>query len=85
MGESCIVGWSNITNASHVWQPRWKAEYDVLAYMSFPKSHWPQIHSTNPIERLDLEVKRRINVVQSLSQRGASPLSVHYWASDAAT
>jgi len=40
------------------------AEHDVLAYMSFPKSHWPQIHSTNPIERLNLEVKRRTNVVQ---------------------
>jgi len=40
------------------------AEYDVLAYMSFPKNHWSQIHSTNPIERLNLEVKRRTNVVQ---------------------
>ena len=40
------------------------AEYDVLAYMSFPKLHWSQIHSTNPIERLNLEVKRRTNVVQ---------------------
>ena len=40
------------------------AEHDVLAYMSFPKSHWSQIHSTNPIERLNREVKRRTNVVQ---------------------
>lgn len=40
------------------------AEYDVLAYMSFPKSHWSQIHSTNPIERLNREVKRRTTVVQ---------------------
>jgi len=40
------------------------AEHDVLAYLSFPKSHWPQIHSTNPIERLNLEIKRRTNVVQ---------------------
>ena len=40
------------------------AEHDVLAYMSFPKSHWSQIYSTNPIERLNLEVKRRSNVVQ---------------------
>jgi putative transposase len=40
-----------------------EAEHDVLAYMSFPKAHWTQIHSTNPLERLNLEVKRRTNVV----------------------
>ena len=39
------------------------AENDVLAYMAFPKEHWPQIHSTNPLERLNREVKRRTNVV----------------------
>ena len=41
-----------------------EAEYDVLAYMTFPKSHWSQIRSTNPIERLNREVKRRTCVVQ---------------------
>ena len=41
-----------------------ETEYDVLAYMTFPKSHWSQIRSTNPIERLNREVKRRTNVVQ---------------------
>ena len=40
------------------------ARDDVLAYMSFPKSHWSQIRSTNPIERLNREVKRRTNVAQ---------------------
>jgi len=35
---------------------------DVLAYMSFHKSHWSQIRSTNPLERLNREVKRRTNV-----------------------
>lgn len=30
---------------------------------AFPKEHWPQLHSTNPIERLNREVKRRTNVV----------------------
>lgn len=39
------------------------AEDEVLAYMAFPKSHWSQIHSTNPIERLNREIKRRTNVV----------------------
>lgn len=39
------------------------AEDDVLAYMAFPKAHWSKIHSTNPIERLNAEVKRRSDVV----------------------
>jgi putative transposase len=39
------------------------AEDDVLAYMTFPKAHWSKIHSTNPIERLNAEVKRRSDVV----------------------
>lgn len=39
------------------------AEPDVLAYMSFPKAHRTQIHSTNPLERLNAEIKRRTNVV----------------------
>jgi putative transposase len=40
-----------------------EAKPDVLAYMTFPKDHWLQIHSTNPIERLNREIKRRSNVV----------------------
>jgi len=40
-----------------------EAEHDVLAHMSFPKEHWPQLHSTNPLERLNGEIKRRTNVV----------------------
>src|ERR1700733_9029061 len=40
-----------------------EAREDVLAYMAFPKEHWPQIASTNPLERLNGEVKRRSNVV----------------------
>ena len=39
------------------------AEADVLAFMSFPKAHRTQIHSTNPLERLNAEIKRRTNVV----------------------
>ena len=48
-----------------------EAAYDVLAYMTFPKSHWSQIRSTNPIERLNREVKRRTNVVQIFPNEGA--------------
>jgi putative transposase len=40
-----------------------KSEPDVLAYMSFPKAHRTQIHSTNPLERLNAEIKRRTDVV----------------------
>ena len=32
---------------------------DVLAYMAFPKDHWTQIASTNPLERVSKEIKRR--------------------------
>ena len=39
------------------------AENEVLAFMSFPRAHRTQIHSTNPLERLNAEVKRRTNVV----------------------
>jgi transposase-like protein len=38
-------------------------EEDVLAYMGFPKEHRAKIHSTNPIERLNGEIKRRTDVV----------------------
>ena len=39
------------------------AESEVLAFMSFPKAHRLQIHSTNPLERVNAEVKRRTDVV----------------------
>lgn len=40
-----------------------ECEADVLAYMAFPKEHWQKIHSTNGLERLNGEVKRRTEVV----------------------
>ncbi len=39
------------------------AEEDVLAFMTFPKGHRAKLHSTNPIERLNGEIKRRAEVV----------------------
>jgi putative transposase len=40
-----------------------EAEDDVLAYMAFPREHWTRIYSTNVLERLNKEVKRRSDVV----------------------
>jgi transposase-like protein len=39
------------------------AEGEVLAYLAFPQEHWRQIWSTNPLERLNKEIKRRTDVV----------------------
>ena len=39
------------------------AEEDVLAYMTFPAQHRAKLHSTNPVERLNAEIKRRTDVV----------------------
>jgi len=39
------------------------AEADVLAYMTFPAAHRAKLHSTNPIERVNGEIKRRTEVV----------------------
>ena len=40
-----------------------EAEVDVLAYLSFPAQHRTKLHSTNPLEHLNKEVKRRADVV----------------------
>src|SRR5215218_6362012 len=65
-------------SASQVWRqvadqlrPRWpklaalmdESEHDVLAYTGFPAQHRAKLHSTNPLERLNKEVKRRADVV----------------------
>ena len=48
-----------------------EAQHDVLAYTSFHKSHWSQIRSTNPLERLNREVKRRTNVASIFPNEAA--------------
>ena len=40
-----------------------EARDDLLAFTEFPPQHWQQIWSTNPLERLNKEIKRRTNVV----------------------
>jgi len=47
------------------------AEHDVLAYMDFPREHRAKLHSTNPIERLNGEIKRRTDVVGIFPNQGA--------------
>jgi putative transposase len=39
------------------------ARDDVLAFLHFPQEHWRKVWSTNPLERLNKEIKRRTNVV----------------------
>jgi transposase-like protein len=39
------------------------ARHDLLAFASFPQRHWRQIWSTNPLERVNKEIKRRTDVV----------------------
>jgi transposase-like protein len=40
-----------------------EAEEELLAYMRFPREHWPKIRSTNPLERVNREIARRSDVV----------------------
>ena len=39
------------------------AKEDLLAFAKFPQAHWRQIWSTNPLERVNKEIKRRSDVV----------------------
>jgi transposase-like protein len=48
-----------------------QAEPDVLAYMSFPSEHRTKLHSTDPLERLNGEIKRRGEVVGIFSNEAA--------------
>jgi putative transposase len=60
--------WRNVADQLRAKLPRLaalldEAEVDVLAFMTFPREHWDKISSTNPIERVNGEIKRRADVV----------------------
>jgi putative transposase len=67
-GAEAIAQWEVVADALREKQPKLGAlmdasREDVLAYMDFPREHWPQIASTNPLERVNREIKRRADVV----------------------
>jgi len=66
--DAAITQWRTVADQLRTKFPKLadlmdQAESDVLAFMSFPKAHRVQIHSTNPLERLNAEIKRRTDVV----------------------
>lgn len=66
--EAARAQWRQVADGFRARWPRLAdlldaAEADVLAYLAFPPAHWRQLWSTNPLERLNKEVKRRTDVV----------------------
>jgi putative transposase len=60
--------WRQVANQLRVKLPKLaalldEAEVDVLAFLNFRKERWDKISSTNPIERVNGEIKRRTDVV----------------------
>jgi putative transposase len=66
--EAAREQWASVADALRERCPKLtelmdRSREEVLVYMSFPREHWPQIASTNPLERLNGEIKRRADVV----------------------
>jgi transposase-like protein len=66
--EAATKQWRNVADQLRAKLPKLaalldEAEVDVLAFMTFPREHWDKISSTNPIERLNGEIKRRADVI----------------------
>ena len=66
--ETAREQWASVADALRERCPKLvelmdRSREEVLVYMSFPREHWAQIASTNPLERLNGEIKRRADVV----------------------
>ena len=66
--EAARTQWRQVANQLRPKAPKLanlmdEAEPDVLVYMTFPRKHRPKLHSANPLECLNGEIKRRTNVV----------------------
>ena len=66
--EAAIAQWRTVAEQLRAKFPKLaglidRSEADALSFMSFPNAHRTQIHSTNPLERLNAEIKRRTDVV----------------------
>ena len=63
-----VTRWDGVATALREKQPKLAAlmgasREEVLAYRDFPREHWPQIASSNPLERVNKEIKRRADLV----------------------
>ena len=66
--EAAVTQWRQVADSLRKRFPKLAAlmdaaEQDVLAFMTLHEDHWSKIHSTNPLERFNKEIKRRTNVV----------------------
>lgn len=66
--DNAVQTWRHVADQLRVRWPKLEtfmdnAGADVLTYMAFPAQHRTNLHSTNPLERLNKEVKRRADVV----------------------
>ena len=66
--EAVSVTWDTVRDQLTASFPRIgplmdEAKAEVLAFTAFPRSHWAKIWSTNPLERVNKEIKRRARVV----------------------
>ena len=80
---SAVQSWRHVADQLRARWPKLgtcmdAAETDVLAYMAFPSQHRTKLHSTNPLERLNKEIKRRADVVGARALPSAPQRREHH-------